>query len=509
MKKLVIILLALFVVACNNDDDSVVDTCDKATNTQANNITTTSATLTWSDSNAAGSYIIEYGVSGFALGSGTTLTETTTPVEIENLLPQTTYDVYIQVVCSADNLSMYSDVFSFTTATLPCNTVTNIDFTLITDTNASISWEDMNAIGSYEVEYGLSGFSLGSGTTIPVENTNIELTGLSSSTSYDIYIRTICATDNISSNTDVLSFTTLAIPVVPDFLPTLSELNLFIGDLSNLEITPYGFEYELSTKLFTDYALKQRFVVLPNGEKMTYTGNGLPLFPDNTVIAKTFYYNNDETDLSQGKKIIETRLLIKMNGSWELGNYKWNDAQTEAILDTDGAVVPVTWTNTNGESQSINYEIPSNTDCFTCHNNNSQVIPIGPKLRTLNFDVNGSNQLQALIDNNMLEGLTDPSTVNVLPNWEDESLGLERRARAYMDVNCAHCHSEGGNCAEQSNLRLTYETAFEESGISNSSSSILTRIQNTIPEYGMPLIGTTIIHDEGVAVLIDYINSLE
>ncbi|WP_425077764.1 fibronectin type III domain-containing protein [Psychroserpens sp. S379A] len=416
MKKLVIILLALFVVACNNDDDSVVDTCDKATNTQANNITTTSATLTWSDSNAAGSYIIEYGVSGFALGSGTTLTETTTSVEIESLLPQTTYDVYIQVVCSADNLSMYSDVFSFTTATLP---------------------------------------------------------------------------------------------VIPELRPTLSELNLFSGALGDLNPSSKTFEYDLNTKLFTDYASKQRLIALPEGETMTYTGDGLPLFPDNTVIAKTFYYNNNETDLSQGKNIIETRILLKTNGVWELGNYKWNDAQTEATLDTDGAVVPVTWINTNGESQSVDYKIPSNTDCFTCHSNNSQVAVIGPKLRTLNFNVNGSNQLQALIDNNMLEGLTDPNTVSVLPNWEDESLGLERRARAYIDINCAHCHIEGGFCAEQSNLRLAYETPYEESNIYQKRNSIEARIQNNIPEYGMPLIGTTIIHDEGVALLLDYLSSLE
>ncbi len=119
MKKLSFLFVFTFLIfACNNDDDTV-DACDKATNIQVNTITTTSATITWSDSNAAGSYFLEYGESGFAIGSGTTVIETNTTTDLQNLLPETTYDVYVQVVCSTDNLSMYSDVFSFTTATLP------------------------------------------------------------------------------------------------------------------------------------------------------------------------------------------------------------------------------------------------------------------------------------------------------------------------------------------------------------------------------------------------------
>ncbi len=416
MKKLSLLaLIVLTVFACNNDDDTV-DACNKATNIQVSDITTNSATITWTDPNNAGSYFVEYGESGFAIGSGTTLIETAATADLMNLDPETTYDVYVQVVCSSDNLSMYSDVFSFTT--------------------------------------------------------------------------------------DVL-------PVIPEFRPTLSELNLFSGNLNDLTPSPNTFEYDLITPLFTDYAHKQRLIALPQGEQMMYNGDGLPMFPDNTVIAKTFYYNNNETDLSQGKNIIETRILIKLNGDWETGNYIWNEAQTDATFDTDGAVVPVTWINDSGESQNIDYEVPSSTDCFTCHSNNSQRTPIGPKLRTLNFDVNGSNQLQTLIDHGLLSGLTDPNTVEDLPNWEDVSLGLDRRARAYMDVNCAHCHTEGGFCQDESILRLDYETPFEETNIYIRRNSIEARIQNLIPQYGMPLIGTTILHDEGIDLLLDYLQSLE
>ncbi|MDG5489936.1 fibronectin type III domain-containing protein [Psychroserpens sp. SPM9] len=390
-----------------------------------------------------------------------------------------------------------------------CDNVTNVSSNTITNNSATITWEASNASALYTLEYGVSGFALGSGITVSESDTDAELTELQANTTYDVYIQTICSASNTSMYTDVYSFTTLAPSVVTEFRPTMSEMNLFAGTLEDLQPTPYAFEYDLNTALFSDYAHKQRFIVLPEGEKLTYDGEGLPLFPDNTLIAKTFYFNNDETDLSLGKHIIETRILIKIDGSWETGDYVWNEAQTEAVLDLDGGIVPVTWIDANGESNSINYEIPSDTDCFTCHATYGEKTPIGPKLRTLNFSVNGTNQLQQLIDNNLIEGLTDPSSVSVLPRWDDAShYSLEERARAYFDINCAHCHIQGGFCEEQSTLNLAFETAFEESNILQRKNSILTRIQSTIPEYGMPYIGTTILHDEGVDLLIEYLDSI-
>ena len=90
MKKLSLLVLVLFtVLACNNDDDTV-DACSKATNIQVSNITTTSATITWSDGNNAGTYFVEYGESGFALGTGTTLIETAATADLLDLDPETT-----------------------------------------------------------------------------------------------------------------------------------------------------------------------------------------------------------------------------------------------------------------------------------------------------------------------------------------------------------------------------------------------------------------------------------
>ena len=296
--------------------------------------------------------------------------------------------------------------------------------------------------------------------------------------------------------------------VVAEFKTNLSELNLFQGELNELNITSRAFKYSLSTPLFSDYAHKQRVIALPNGTTIQYDGDGLPIFPDNTVIAKTFFYNLNERDLAVGRQIIETRVLIKLNGSWESGNYRWNDEQTEAVLDLAGGSLPVTWIDGDGSTQSINYKIPSNTDCFTCHKSFDDIKPIGPKLRTLNFTTNGSNQLQQLIDNNLLSGLTDNTAVTALPNWEDTSSTLEERARAYMDVNCAHCHIPGGQCEDQSTLNFAFETLLDNTDIVARKESILFRISEYNEGISMPFIGTSILHTEGVDLLNAYLDTL-
>lgn len=387
-----------------------------------------------------------------------------------------------------------------------CSVPTNIQFDTTTHESVVITWEDSNVSATYTVEYGLSGFILGEGTSIAATETTVTLTGLLANTSYDVYVQSTCP-DNESMPSDVTSFTTLAPLVVPQFLTNLSDLNLFSGDLADLSPSIYTFEYDLNTPLFTDYAHKQRLIALPPGTTMEHVDNGLPNFPDNTVIAKTFYYFNDERDESLGTKIIETRLLIKQSGEWQLGNYKWNDAQTEAVLDATSTTVPVTFINDTGETNNINYKIPSATDCFTCHSNSTQVVPIGPKLRSMNMN----NQLQDLIDLNMFSNLTDASGISTLPNWEDDlTYTLEERARAYFDVNCAHCHSPGGNCYPTSNLDFRFETRFSDTNIDVHAASIQARTQSVplIPGYSMPLIGTSIMHPEGFAVIDAYIDSL-
>jgi len=299
-------------------------------------------------------------------------------------------------------------------------------------------------------------------------------------------------------------------PIIAEFLPNLSQLNLFIGDLNTLTVNSNMFKYELNTQLFTDYAHKLRIIGLPEGTALQYEDDGFPIFPTGTLIAKTFYYNLDETNPNSAQQIIETRVLIKEETEWVIGNYVWNEDQTEAVLDQSQHNVTVDFVNETGDDITVNYVVPGANDCTKCHTNSSNVTPIGPKLRTMNFNINGINQLQHFIDNGYLANAPATDEIVALPNWEDDvNYSLEERSRAYFDINCAHCHTPGGFCEFQSTLDLAFETDFNDTNIFQRRFSISNRMGNYSPGTSMPFIGTTMIHTQGYDLIQEYLDSLD
>jgi len=324
-----------------------------------------------------------------------------------------------------------------------------------------------------------------------------------------------CDSDGVNNGDELTNSTNPYVDdtvyAVAEFLPKLSELNLFKGSPSGLITNTTTHEYSLSTPLYSDYAYKFRTISLPRGAQMTYNDEGLLQFPDSTVISKTFYYLNDEQNPSLGKKLIETRLLIKINGAWSMGNYLWNEEQTDAFFSNSAPSVSVDWIDTNGSNRSVNYKVPFSINCTQCHNINNVTRPIGPKARNLNFTYNGKNQLQYFVDKGLLSGVPDVSQIERLPDWVDSSFTLQERARAYIDMNCAHCHQPGGlhnsNIPDRPDFR--YETAYEDSNIFELRLDIRNRVE-TSPAFGpsMPLIGISELHTEGVDLIHEYIDSL-
>jgi mono/diheme cytochrome c family protein len=141
-----------------------------------------------------------------------------------------------------------------------------------------------------------------------------------------------------------------------------------------------------------------------------------------------------------------------------------------------------------------------------CHQSDKNIIPIGPKIRNLNMDIirNGStiNQLQHLQNIGIMAQM-NPASFGKLPNWKSGSYALEERARAYLDVNCGHCHNNRG-FASNSSLRLTYETSLGNSHIRREKNVI-----DILMSRGtMPLIGTTIIDKEGLQLIQKYLQTL-
>jgi uncharacterized repeat protein (TIGR03806 family) len=291
-----------------------------------------------------------------------------------------------------------------------------------------------------------------------------------------------------------------------DFPQNLSAYNIYIGDPNDLIPNTDYVEYELGSALFTDYADKQRLIKIPEGSEMKQINNGLPSFPDGTIIVKTFFYYFDKGDPSKGKRVIETRLLVKEAGLWNVADYLWNDDQSDGILIEDGYNTSVNYIDENGQPQVIGYHVPSIRECATCHAVNNALSPIGPKLRSMNIDVDSdmgsTNQLAHFQSMGILEDF-EYASVSSTPNFENQLLPIDVRGRAYLDANCAHCHNALGFAADQ-NLFLDYETPFEETNIDNNKWEIKTNLEDGT----MPHIGATVIDKEGVAMIIEYINSL-
>lgn len=389
-----------------------------------------------------------------------------------------------------------------------CEIPTNLSVSNVSDDSVTLSWENTNASQDVKIEFGTSGFLPGNGSIVEATTNSATITGLNADTTYDFYVQAVCSTDNVSMNSIAGSFNTSSSPVNPEFLPNLSQLNLFSGNMAELNLSTNVFEYDLITPLFTDYAHKLRLIALPQGQAMEYDGEGFPIFPNGTVLAKTFYYNNDETNLALGRRIIETRVLIRDNGAWTIGNYVWNETQTDAVLDENQYTIPINWVNEAGEAMSTNYVVPAANDCTKCHSNAGNVVAIGPKVRNMNFEIDGVNQLQKFIDAGHLIEAPSVDDIVALPNWQDETLSLESRSRAYFDVNCAHCHSPGGFCEIQSTLDLRFELDFGDTQIYERRNSINNRMATFNAGFSMPFIGTTMIHSEGYDLIKAFLDTL-
>lgn len=287
-----------------------------------------------------------------------------------------------------------------------------------------------------------------------------------------------------------------------DFPRKLSAANIFSGNLSDLTPSSSYIVYELASELFSDYAEKQRLIKLPVGTQMTKNADELPNFPEGTAIVKTFYYWNDKRDLSKGKRIFESRVFLLKDGLWLYGTYQWNGDQTEAYLLTSGSDQAVNWINEDGIPKSTTYHIPNMTECVTCHQQNEQIKPLGPKLHNLNFLVNknGStiNQLTYLQDIGWMDSF-DVSAVTAIPNYKDNNLTEEQKSRAYLDANCSHCHNPQGS-SNDLDLDLSYHAILD-----NTKQSIMI---DRLESGQMPLLGTSVLDEVYVQQIIQYLNSL-
>ncbi len=312
----------------------------------------------------------------------------------------------------------------------------------------------------------------------------------------------------------------------------LSEYGLF-SDMAKFEPETGVVPYSLITQLFSDYAVKSRHIFVPSGKSARYVVDEVFEFPVGTVLIKTFSMPVDLRQPEANQRIIETRLLIHQTDGWKAHAYVWNKNKTDAVLKIAGKRLSLPLVTKSGDEISLSYKVPNKNQCKGCHALNGDIVPIGPKARNLNREVEhagaNGNQLKFWQHKAILSGLPELETVPKIADWRDNSAELDLRARAYLDVNCAHCHRRQGP-ASNSGLFLTYGEksktlwgykkrpvaagrgsgglTFDIDPGNPDKSILIYRLKNSDPGVMMPELGRSLINSEAVEMLSRWITEM-
>lgn len=271
--------------------------------------------------------------------------------------------------------------------------------------------------------------------------------------------------------------------------------------------------YTLNEPLFSDYASKFRTITLPNESASDgMLASGVANLPVGTIITKSFYYatadveaiiHSDALSLSTAAykqevyepgiglpissyRLIETRILAHTEEGWLGLPYLWNEDQTEAYLKRTGELIDIELLDTDKISASesslrFTYMVPNQNQCIACHavnHTDGGIQPIGIKKRLLELD---GDPFLGAADKPQLNRLKDAGLV-FDKKGTDIEVSLERaadlieakkgdgspisndhiqkRARAMLDINCAHCHNSRG-AADVSGLHLNIEAPLD------------------------------------------------
>ncbi len=306
----------------------------------------------------------------------------------------------------------------------------------------------------------------------------------------------------------------------------LSDYGLF-DDIATQTPAEGVIPYDLNTPLFSDYTTKQRFFAVPDGEAMTWADPGAFAVPTGTIVIKTFSYLADRRAPAGDRRLLETRLLVKQESGWTGASYIYGDATDDAELAVAGDTLAASWIHDDGAERTNDYVVPNKNQCKNCHADHDDTIDLlGPKARHINRD----GQLEDLVARGVLAGAPDPAMWPRAPDAFDAQAGtLDERARAWLDINCAHCHNPRG-AARTSGLYLDLaQTDPVDFGVCKppvaagrgsggrlfgivpgkpDESILMFRLESTEADVKMPELGRNLVDAEGVALMREWIAAM-
>lgn len=307
--------------------------------------------------------------------------------------------------------------------------------------------------------------------------------------------------------------------------PTLLSQTGCIDPTTPLQMAAGLIPYEINAPFWSDGAIKDRWMTMPDASTITIELNNDWTYPVNSVLVKNFNLN--------GKRV-ETRLLVRhANGEWGGYSYEWNDSETDASLLLDGKV-----TTKQSPTGPQTYIYPSSTQCMRCHTQVAGIV-LGPETNQMNRDTTytstgiTANQLATFDHIGMFSNaLPDiPANLPRLTDPSDLTASIHDRARAYLYTNCAQCHQQGG--PTNASLDFHIDTLDTDMNICNATpthqiegataimtpgdaidSSMYLRMNcrdgepNCVSGDEMPPLGSALVDTDGALILSTWINSL-
>jgi hypothetical protein len=283
------------------------------------------------------------------------------------------------------------------------------------------------------------------------------------------------------------------------------------------DLHPLARLYVPRYELWSNGSVKVRHLALPAGTEVDTSDRGRWRFPVGTMVFKTFAY---PSTVGEAPVPVETRIMRKRDDGWQFDVYHWLGGQNPVLLSLD-ASVPVAVTLPGGEE--LVHEIPNRFDCRTCHEAGHHEV-LGLTELQLDHDPEdaGESLLEALHAEGWLAGEAPSEPAGI-----EHSDALTRAVLGYSVGNCVHCHNDSPRARSALDLRpevFLEETIHRETEGSGSAvgirvvpgdpdeSLLYESMTWTDERFGMrpmPPVGVQRLDDEGIALVRDWIVSLD
>ncbi len=303
--------------------------------------------------------------------------------------------------------------------------------------------------------------------------------------------------------------------------PTLRDTGLY-ADWATRTVAKENLPYSPQYPLWSDGAVKSRWLHIPNGRFIDGSNPDVWQFPVGTRLWKEFRF---------GRRA-ETRLIENTRQGWQFASYVWNEDETEAPLAPEMGIkqsVPI--------RDGIRHAIPSRLDCRACHQAGPvRVLGVTALQLSPDRDPNaphaetpppGAIDLATLVARGLLRGL--PPSVTRTPPRIVAATPTSRAALGYLNANCGGCHTAIGDLSSLTfALNYTLDRAgdqtppallttvaqashFKVPGIPEAldrvnaghpeTSVLVLRMASRNPLVQMPPLGTRIVDEDALALI--------